>query len=571
MIWNVFKIFISNVFSFGSFRENFKKGAKGIFKNIGIILLVFYFVVIAFLMIFSYMSTFSNVLLEANKIEYMPVIILMLGLLAGIFFGFISAATNYFTGCGEEQFLSMPLRPIDIFGAKIGVTSVTDLILGVVIVLVSGVIYAFKAKLLANPLFYVGLLSTVAGITSVSLLLIYGILVLVVYFIPKLRKRNILTSFASCLIILFAFFYIKLTANINQYNYTELTIDNPLVVVLLSMVDKLSFFMIFAKAMSGNIVSILIMLALSAGIIFGILPLLAPLYIKSLDGFSDIKSKKISIEKAEIVLKKEAKTQSIFKTLLARDVKTMFREPSFFANGPLSIILIPVIFAISFGVSLSSAGSDILYLVKEKLPLMFAELSPEKVNLVKYMIVMICAGLVVFMGNITSVAPTSFSREGKALYDLKAMPIDNTTIASVKFFHAFLYCICSYVLISILLVAAYLITGIQISLQDFIIMLVEIAVVSCAISLVLIFTDMFIDTVNPKLLWEVPTAAFKQNMNALVAAFITMGVVGIFALLAYLLPKNSIGIIVIFAVFALIAAPLGYFYFRYAAKKITRM
>ena len=48
MIWNVFKIFISNVFSFGSFRENFKKGAKGIFKNIGIILLVFYFVVIAF-------------------------------------------------------------------------------------------------------------------------------------------------------------------------------------------------------------------------------------------------------------------------------------------------------------------------------------------------------------------------------------------------------------------------------------------------------------------------------------------------------------------------------------------
>ena len=354
MIWNVFKIFISNVFSFGSFRENFKKGAKGIFKNIGIILLVFYFVVIAFLMIFSYMSTFSNVLLEANKIEYMPVIILMFGLLAGIFFGFISAATNYFTGCGEEQFLSMPLRPIDIFGAKIGVTSVTDLILGVVIVLVSGVIYAFKAKLLANPLFYVGLLSTVAGITSVSLLLIYGILVLVVYFIPKLRKRNILTSFASCLIILFAFFYIKLTANINQYNYTELTIDNPLVVVLLSMVDKLSFFMIFAKAMSGNIVSILIMLALSAGIIFGILPLLAPLYIKSLDGFSDIKSKKISIEKAEIVLKKEAKTQSIFKTLLARDVKTMFREPSFFANGPLLIVLLPVIFAISFGVSFFS-------------------------------------------------------------------------------------------------------------------------------------------------------------------------------------------------------------------------
>ena len=212
MIWSVFKIFLSNVFSFGTIRENFKKGVKGVLKNIGVFLLTLYLVGVFFILIFSFMTAFGDALLEADKLEYMPVIILIFGLVAGIFFGLISAATNYYTGCGEEQFLSMPLRPIDIFGAKMGVTSVTDLILGIAIVLVSSIIYGFKAKLLANPLFYIGAISTLVGIIAVSLLLIYGILVLLVYFIPKLRKRNTLTSIASGLIIIFAFGYVKFTS-----------------------------------------------------------------------------------------------------------------------------------------------------------------------------------------------------------------------------------------------------------------------------------------------------------------------------------------------------------------------
>ena len=82
---------------------------------------------------------------------------------------------------------------------------------------------------------------------------------------------------------------------------------------------------------------------------------------------------------------------------------------------------------------------------------------------------------------------------------------------------------------------------------------------------------MFIDTVNPKLQWENPTAAFKQNVNAVVSSFISMGFVGIFVVLMIFLPKNNLGMFIIGLIFALIAAPLGFFYFRYASKKFPKM
>ena len=47
MLWPLFKIFSSNSFYFGMFLENFKKGIKGILKNLLYIALIIYFVVVA--------------------------------------------------------------------------------------------------------------------------------------------------------------------------------------------------------------------------------------------------------------------------------------------------------------------------------------------------------------------------------------------------------------------------------------------------------------------------------------------------------------------------------------------
>ena len=571
MIWPLFKILASNLFSFGNFIEGFKKGVKGIFKNILVIVLVLYFAVVAGGMYIAVMNSVGNGLVNSGDIEKMPLMIVFAAFCLVLFFGFISAATNYYTGCGEEQFLAMPLTPLDIFGAKTGVTAITDAALGAVVMIVGAVIYGIKAKLFSHPLFYLGIIVTTLAIVCLSLFLIYGLLILAMVIFPKLRKRNILTSIATILVFIFVCGYSLFSSNLAMmFDLSENGAAPALQLIRLS-VQKLPFLMVFSDSLSGKPLAMLIMLAISALFIFVIVPLLSPVYIKTLNGFSDVKSKKITKEQAAVVLDKQVKSNSVFSTMLTRDFRTIFREPSFFANGPLMIIIIPVIFVISFTVSWITAGNEGISALTNNMLQGFLALDAAGVARVRHYIVLILAAFEIFMGNCTSVAATSFSREGKALFDLKAMPIENDTIVLVKFCHAFIYCIVATVVMILVLIGGVAALGVPFTASEMLGMIIKSTIVNIVVSLVLIFTEMFIDTVNPKLLWETPTAAFKQNVNAVVSSFISMGVVGLFIVLMIVLPKNTLGLLAIIAIFTAIAAPLGFFYFKYAVKKIPKM
>ena len=570
-LWPLFKILASNNFSFGTFIEGFKKGIKGILKNILVIALMLYFVIVAGGMYITVMNLLGNGLVNSGDLEKMPVVIIFAAFCLVLFVGCVRAATNYYTGCGEEQFLAMPLKPLEIFGAKVGVTAITDASLGAVVVIVGSVIYGIKAGLITKPLFYVGILVTTCAIVSISLFLIYGLMLFFLLICPKLRKRNILTGVATVLIFVFVCCYSFLSSQMSMMLDLDAGAAAPLVQMIRIWADKVPFLMIFADAMSGKILPMLLMVAITLVFVLGVVPLFAPGYIKTLNGFSDIKSKKISKAKAQDVINRNVKANSVFSTLFTRDLRTMFREPSFFANGPLLLIILPVIMLLSGGISFIMASKDNLAAVLNELQKIFLQMSPEGMNRFKHYAVLITAAIAVFMGNCTNVASTSFSREGKALYDLKAMPINYDTIVLVKFWHAFMYCIIAVVIIAIYFIAGVFLLNIPLTANEVITMLIKACIITLLVSLVLIFTEMFIDTVNPKLQWENPTAAFKQNINAIVSSFISMGFVGIFIVMMIFLPKTGLGMFIIGAVFAVIAAPLGFLYFRYAVKRIPKM
>ena len=570
-LWPLFKILASNNFSLGTFFEGFKKGIKGILKNLLVIILILYFVVVAGGMYITLMNLLGNGLVNTGDIDKMPIIVIFSAFCIVLFFGFVSAATNYYTGCGEEQFLAMPLKPVEIFGAKVGVTAITDAALGAVVVIVGSIIYGIKAGLVTKPLFYVGMLLTTCAIVCISLFLIYGLMLVFLLICPKLRKRNILTGIATALIFVFVCCYSFLSSQLSVMLDMNAGAAAPLVQMIRIWATKVPFLMIFADAISGKILPMLLMLAISLVFIFGIVPLFAPGYIKTLNGFSDIKSKKISKAKAQDVISRNVKTNSVFSTLFTRDLRTMFREPSFFANGPLLLIILPVIMLLSGGISILMTSKENLHIILNELQMIFLQMSPEGMLRFKHYATLIVAAIAIFMGNCTSVAATSFSREGKALYDLKAMPIENDTIVLVKFWHAFMYCIIAVVVISLYFIGAVALLNIPLTAGEICTMLIEACIISLLVSLVLIFTEMFIDTVNPKLQWENPTAAFKQNVNAVVSSFISMGLVAIFVVLMIFLPKTGLGMLIIGGIFAVIAAPLGFLYFRYAVKRIPKM
>lgn len=569
MTFSLFKILFSNMASFDEFLANFKKGPKGIAKNFLIFLLVIYCICVFGFLYIDTMDSIYNSLAVKNQTYVMPVFALVIGFFVTIFFGFLSVSTNYCTGAGEEQLLSLPLTPKQIFAAKFWISVLADSLFGVSLLAVASGIYGYREGLLQNPLFYVGFLISALALVVVAIVIIYTAFVLVLTIIPSLRKKEFLQGIASFFVIIIALGsgMIGGVTGGSTVDSEMLDLGQMLVNSSFGQIAKVPFMQLISSALSGKIVSILIMALICALIIFVFVPLLAPLYIKTLNGFTDVKTKKLNSEETEQMLKTGVKQTSILRALFYRDVKTVLREPAFFANGPLIIIIFPVIFIFVFAINFMKMGEGLGQLTAS-----FKELINSEMFLTKgtYYVVLALSAVTVFMGNSTSIAASSFSREGKGFYDLKAMPIKNQTIVLAKTIHAYLYVVVSNLFIDIIAIVAFFALGLVEELSIFAPCFVKAFILSSLVSLVLIFAEMFIDTANPKLNWENPTAAFKQNVNSIISIFLTMTVTAVFAVCGIiLLSANTIGYVILCAIFALIAAPLGTVYFKYASKRIN--
>ena len=547
MIFKLFRIFSSNLFSFENFFVGFKKGAKGIAKTI-LFGLLFLYLICCFGGIYTLtMYSTYNYLEMAGEPQFMPVVSVIFIFLMLIFFGITSVASNYFSNSGEEQFLSMPISPAEFFGAKFGVSFVTDAVLAIVLFMISNFIYAYKQGILGNPLLYVGILTAGIAISLFCIIMIYFLLIIPLYFFPVLRKKQILSGISVFLLIIFCGFY-GFFSSITGYSFSSGDYEkmaSPIVGLSQTVLAKIPVLKFIADAINGKIIPILGLILVSAVILFIFVPLLGRLYVKDLQA------------------------NNVIKSLFLRDIRTVLREPSFFVNGPLMVFLFPflLLFGTLFG--LFSGMENI----RQELPQLLLDikliLETLDMDLIRYYGGAI---FVVLIGNMSSIAITSFSRDGKSLFDLKAMPISNEQIVKVKLYHAILYILITDAITLLILLSAYFFLGMPFSFLMLFSSIISIIVISMAASLVIIVIDMFVDTANPKLLWENPVAAFKQNLNTLAGMLLDFIVIAIMAALGFfLLPKNQFGLVILTALFIIIAAPLGSQYFKYAKKRISQM
>ena len=574
MIFKLFKLLNQNNFNFTMIPEGFKKGPKGIIKSIFLILVFLYVFAVMIGMYTVYMiGTYKYLAANGNQ-QFMPLITMMIAVAVIMFFGFTSVASTYYTGTGEEFLMSLPLTPGQFFGAKFAVSFVSDAIMGVGMFAISSVVYGVNEGLMTNPLFYLGFIVTALAFSVTAVFVIYLLFILVLYFIPALRKKKLLTVVATILLIVFCMAYGLMNSSVSiSFTNPEFVNDK-----IGSSIDKLfefgskaPAFMYIAGALNGKILPILLLAALGSLVLFVLVPLFGKMYIKSLNGFSDVKSKKITAEKAEEVIKKDVRSVSVFHALFVRDYRNVVREPAFFSNGPLFVYLFPVIFVLSFSIGFIATGNGIGELLAG-LRGKASELKPEYLESIKYFVTLGFAAFTVFSGTFANLATTSFSREGKSLNDLKAMPIKFDMIAKVKFWHAMLYVGIADVISIIIIFITYFLLQPPFALTEIIGLCFIMTLVSASISLLLIFIDMFIDTANPKLNWETPMAASKQNFNVLWSMLLSMITVAlVIVLVIFVLPKKSLFLVILSIIYVIISAPVGAAYFKYAEKRLKDM
>ena len=574
MIFKLFKLLNQNNFNFTMIPEGFKKGPKGIIKSIFLILVFLYVFAVMIGMYTVYMiGTYKYLAANGNQ-QFMPLITMMIAVAVIMFFGFTSVASTYYTGTGEEFLMSLPLTPGQFFGAKFAVSFVSDAIMGVGMFAISSVVYGVNEGLMTNPLFYLGFIVTALAFSVTAVFVIYLLFILVLYFIPALRKKKLLTVVATILLIVFCMAYGLMNSSVSiSFTNPEFVNDK-----IGSSIDKLfefgskaPAFMYIAGALNGKILPILLLAALGSLVLFVLVPLFGKMYIKSLNGFSDVKSKKITAEKAEEVIKKDVRSVSVFHALFVRDYRNVVREPAFFSNGPLFVYLFPVIFVLSFSIGFIATGNGIGELLAG-LRGKASELKPEYLESIKYFVTLGFAAFTVFSGTFANLATTSFSREGKSLNDLKAMPIKFDMIAKVKFWHAMLYVGIADVISINIIFTTYFLLQPPFALTEIIGLCFIMTLVSASISLLLIFIDMFIDTANPKLNWETPMAASKQNFNVLWSMLLSMITVAlVIVLVIFVLPKKSLFLVILSIIYVIISAPVGAAYFKYAEKRLKDM
>ena len=574
MIYKLFKILNSNSFSFKGIIEGFKKGPKGILKSIFLILFVIYVFAVMVGMYTAYMIGTYKYLAASGNQQFMPLVSMLVAIAVIMFFGFTSVASTYYTGTGEEFFMSLPLTPGQFFGAKFAVSFVSDAIMGIGMFAIASAVYGWNEGLLLNPLFYLGFLISAIAFSVTSVFIIYLLLILLLYFIPALRKKKLLTGIATVLLILFCMFYGLMNSSVSlSFSNPEFMNDKvgQSIDKIYEFGSKTPVFLYIAGALNGKIIPILILAAISALVIFVFVPLMGNMYIKSLNGFADVKSKKLTAEKAEEVITKDVRSASVFHALFVRDYRNVVREPAFFSNGPLFVYLFPVIFIISFGIGFVFSGEGIGSLI-EGIRSKVAELSPDYYSAIRYYIALGGAAFTTFSGTFANLATTSFSREGKSLNDLKAMPVKFNMIIKVKFWHAMLYVGIADIISIIIIGAISIIIQLPFDALDLIVLFVVMTLVAASVSLLLIFIDMFIDTANPKLDWETPMAASKQNFNVLWSMLLSMITVGlVIVLVVFLLPKSMLALVILSLIYVIISAPVGAGYFRYAEKRLKNM
>lgn len=574
MIFKLFKILNQGSLNIPGFFEGFKKGPKGIIKNIFIILLAAYILAVMTGMYTIYMIGTYNYLAANGNQQLMPFISMMVAIAVIMFFGFTSVASTYYTGTGEEFLLSLPLTPRQFFSAKFAVSFVSDAVFGIGMFAIASIVYGWNEGLLTNPLFYLGFLVSGLSFSVTAVFIIYLLFILILYFFPVLRKKKLLTVFATIFIIVFCMGYGLVNSMVS------VSFSNPQFVSdkVGASIDKLSefgskapFFMYIAGALNGKIIPILILAAAGSLVLFVLMPLVSNMYIKSLNGFSDIKTKKISTKKAEEVIKKDVRSASVFHALFVRDYRNIVREPAFFSNGPLFVYLFPVIFIVSFFIGFVASGQSISELFNE-IQLKMMELPSESFTDIKYYITLGGAAFTIFSGTFANVATTSFSREGKSLNDLKAMPLKFNMIIKVKFWHAMLYVGIADVIAIVIVAVACNLLAMPFNLTQLLSIFFVMTIVATSISILLIIIDMFIDTMHPKLDWETPIAASKQNLNVLWSMLLSMLTIGIVIILViFVLPKKLISLVILAAIYVIISAPVGAGYFKYAEKKLFQM
>ena len=471
-----------------------RKGGKFFFYALILLTIIFAFIPILFI----YTLFVYNAMDKLNRVDFattgLEALLFVIAIFSFIFAFNVLLNELYFSE-DIENMLPLPVKPETIAASKFTSCFLIENVFLFIFLILGILAYTLALKL---PVY--NLLISLIGI--IFLPLIPMILCTIVLFVVINILRKFLTNKAIKnigfvllgIFILLTFYALWKISSFNFEKYIESFAlgDHKFLEVMRYLVPSVS---LFTKGVStGNFGYILLSILVSI-VYFVIMVLLAKkLYYNSV---VDITSKDTESKKRSLKAINDFEVRNPIVQYFFKDIKLIFRSPTFFINCIVINIIWPVLIYLIFKIALPTYNISFMRdALSNNNPLFLTRLT------------MLVIGISIIIPSFNSLASSAFSREGKNYHFMKYIPVKYGIQWREKYFLSF---IISFIGIIIYALPFFII--IHVPLLRILLYLVLIILSISIVSLL----GLLIDSVYPKLIWDDEADSLRENYNAFIA------------------------------------------------------
>ena len=494
------KVFLKNL----KMSKSNNKKARKLFTFL--LIFTFLFIIVPFLLISSLFVYDTTI--QLMDINYESIGLQIMCYLVSIFtfvFTFPVILNELYFSEDIENLIPLPVKPVELVFAKFTACFIVENLVQILLIFVSILSYIFALKLKISNI----LLALIQIVTLPIIPMIYSAILclIIMYFAKYIKNKELIKRFSSIFVVgLFFFFFFAVSAlkdfdfelyleNFANGDHRFLTTMNYIFPQINLFVDTLT---------NQNIMSLIIYILITIAFIVIFLGLARFTYLDSVIGMS---AKDTSVHQRSSKLIKNLKEHGIFKAYVLKEFKVLMRTPSFFINCVIINILWPI-----FAYTLYKVG-PMNYSIAEMQKFIVTGDYAFKVKLL-----LLVTGISVLLPAMNSIAATSFSREGKHFSFIKYIPVGYKTQWLSKLFISF---IITFVGINVYTTIFYIMIGLPFS--D---MLIFYLISFLAVSGICLM-GVYIDSIQPKLIWDDENNALRENYNTFIAMGIALLVFGI--------------------------------------------
>lgn len=492
------KAFLKN--SYQSNLNSSEKTAKKRLSKLLVYVLLFAYIAVMF-GVLSY--NIIEMLIEVNQQELFLSIFLFAVIFLVLIQTIFSSINVFYFAKDIEHILPLPVKPMELLAAKFDTLLFSEYIVTFAFAIAPITLYGILTE--AHFMFYIVALVMLLLLPILPALIASFVIMIVMTFTKFIKDKDKFQMYTT-IIVLILTIVLQMFITSNSEMTDEMMVET--VTQINTMVSGMEGYFITLKpaveALSNpNSILVLInTIKISVISLFAYLIYLLfgrKLYLKgAIAGTaSGKKQKKLNENKAY-------KIDKVSNTYIKKEIKTLFRNPIYFVQCVLPVILMPILILAVLFISFTQSAE----------PIDINELLKEETTTSTICIII---AVMQFMMMMSYISITAISRDGGSAYFVKYIP--------VSLYKQFLYKLAPGIIFNI--IPILIISVVFLILQPLSWMYtIPIFIIAMLINIFQNYIYLIIDLKRPKLHWNTEYAVVKQNMNMLyefVISFVIMG------------------------------------------------